>query len=217
MPTRASAASSSCWTSRMPSVRLVLGSARAAAATSARSRLSSAGSSSLAQPARRRGPRRARRSRGVALAVVLEVGLRALREREVLVALRRPSCAARRGPPRRRRSSGRLAASAGSADAPSAGRRGVRGDLLAGVGARARVHRTTGPRPRPRRRRRPPPAAPSAVGAPSPSAGRRRPAACCWARSYIALGDLVERGLQRLGLGLDLGRVLGRQRPRGRP
>ena len=51
------------------------------------------------------------------------------------------------------------------------------------------------------------------VGA-APSAerrSRRRPPAC-WARSYIASDDLVERGLQRLGLGVDLRRVLGRQR-----
>ena len=132
--------------------------------SSARSRLSSAGSSSLASaatPALLRGRGLARD----ALAVVLEVRLRALRQREVLVALRgradelvevaarapclvapRPSASARRPAPRRRRSrrrcvgSARLRLGGGRRRAPAGGRGELVG-LLARRSGRCRSSR----------------------------------------------------------------------------
>ena len=78
----------SAWTSLMPATSALVGAVARPrrAAASARSRLSIAGSSSFASlttPRVLRGRRLARR----ALAVVLEVGLRALRQLEVLVGL----------------------------------------------------------------------------------------------------------------------------------
>ena len=72
---------------------------------------------------------------------------------------------------------------------------------------------TTCPRPRPRRRRRPPrrsrrPGAAPLAAAPSAALG----GLLLLGALVHRLGDLVERGLQRLGLGVDLVRVLGGQR-----
>ena len=76
---------------------------------------------------------------------------------------------------------------------------------------RARRSSPTGPRPRPRRRRRPPRAAAPSAGAPLVDGGALGRGLLLGALVH-GLGDLVERGLQRLGLGVDLGGVLGGQR-----
>ena len=200
-------------TSRMPSASVVV--AVLGRPASARSRLSSAGSSSLASlrdAALLGRPRpRARRACGSS------------RSRPACAARARGTRRARRWPARRARSS---VASARRAPAPRHGRRRGRSARrrarCLGCGeprpllvdrALASAISVTCPRRRPRRRRRPP----------RPSRRRRRRRrrrrtravglrACCWARSYIASETLWNAVCSASVLALIVAGVLGRQR-----
>ena len=218
-----SAPTSSSWTSRMPFDHVVPPPLVLGAPRSASSRWSSAGSSSLASRATPRSSACGGLARH-ALAEVLEVGLRALGEREVLLGLgaRRGASGDELGDRRRRRP--RLGAAGGGRVRGRRRRPGRGGGRAVGgldgraprraaASASALVRRPPASDRRPvvlrvrlsaarrrPRRRRPPPRRPSRRRrrrAPLPT-----PAACCCLRALVhRLGDLVERRLQRLGLG----------------
>ena len=198
MPTRASAASSSSWTSLTPSTRLGL-----AAGLGGRERQRQVvdGRQQLAREPGDAAALGRAQLLGRPLAEVLEVGLRPLRQREVLVALAGPGrqlvevvldllglllgrggqvgLGDRRVGGRRAWRRRSPAPSAGGAAAPVSG-----AASFAGSGVRASSSsRITCPRRRPRRRR-PPPRRPRRHPPPAPL-GLASAACCCWAFSYI--------------------------------
>ena len=161
------------------------------AASSARSRLSTDGSSSRGELAACRAAR-PRLRRADALAVVLEVGLGALRQLEVLVALALDV---------RQRAASSVAArrAAGGARRPDVGGPPPSDDL-ASASVLGHVRILTPGRRRPPRRRRPPPRLAGAVGGGAVAVRRAR----LLGRGLLVdlLGDLVEGRLQGVGLAL---------------
>ena len=217
-------ADSSACTSRMPSVRWWSAfSALRSAAASARSRLSSAGSSSRASRATPRAsaaatsraracgssrspPACAARARGTRRARAAgSAARRCLRDGR-----RRPRVAAAAPPPAR--ASGRCVRRSPARSATPRLRLLDRRRRVVSLGhddlpsSTTSASTTSSSRRRPRRRA-------VRAAAPSPSAA----ACCCWALLVHRLGDRVERGLQRLGLGVDLGSRPRTRAPRAPP
>ena len=213
MPTRPSAPTISSCTSRKPLANSP--PPCCSAACSASSRWSSAGSSSLASLATPRSAAAAA-SRAARLRKFSKSAcVRWARARYFAASSSaRAASAARRlasGSGRRLLGRGDLRVGGGLVRPGDASGRGVlrdRGGLL--LGARLVGHRCCRRRPR---RRRPPPRLAGAVGG-GAVAGRRSATAACSRLGALVhrLGDLVERGLQALGLGADVLGVLGGQR-----